>query len=475
MKKVLLLFGVLVVLVLVAVGGGLFWLTQYVNSPDFIRDVEEQASAGIGAPVTIGSIGISTEGLEARDVQIPNAAPYEDDSFLQLDRAYLSIRWMSLFEENLEVNQIQLNRPNLVVYQGEDGALLLPFEKEKPTAGTGGAATAPEARSGSGLAIALLDLTEGYFCFKDSEGATLVEMERMKVQTDYEVTPGGIARGQGTLSVPVLTLAGGIRITDLESPLEISGPVIDLPRVRGRAYGGDVSGTMQVRLAENENDPGAYSIQIELLDALLGELTRENEKPMEGVVDLRAEAKGTLEEPKEAQGKGTLQVQELSVPGVESFQALGSVLGLDVLQKGRADSLDAAFLIRDQLLEFTSFEIDSKGVDISLAGTLTFEKALNLDGEAVVEASASSLFNDLAGDLLDNERQKVRRIPLKIRGTVGDPQVDADTSAIAGDVGRTLLNRFLGPSSKESDSPDESSSSGDKKETRSPSLLDSLF
>jgi hypothetical protein len=469
-KKLIIILVVLMCLVVLAVGGGLFWLSGYVNSDAFVRKVEQQAGQALGAPVAIGRIGLSMQGLEAREIRIPNAPPRQSEAFLTLERASITIDWMTLFEDEVEVEAINLNQPALALYQGEDGAILLPFKKkEKAVPST--ETSSGEGEGGTALNIGRIDLNDGQLIMKDSEGEMLVAIERLQVTTNYRTAPGGASSGQGEIHIPVLTLAGGITLNDLQSPLTIRDNVIEMSQITGNAYGGDLKGAMKVALAESEDDPGSYALDLDLTGASLRELTLEQESPKEGTLALNAGIQGTLEEPKNANGKGTIQIDQLSVPGVESFQALGTVLGLDVLKKGKAEVAKGTFTIHDQLLDFSSLTVDSKGVDIDLAGTLSFEKMLDFKGEAILEAGVSTLFNDLAGDLLDTERQKKRTIPLKISGPVTDPKIDAETSAIAADVGKTLFDRFLGPGSKQNtDSP-----SDNETETKTPSLLDNLF
>ncbi len=475
MKKIVIILVILMCLVVLAVGGGLFFLSGYVNSEAFIRKVEDQAGQALGAPVSIGRIGLSMQGLEAREVRIANAPPHQADAFLALQRASITIDWMTLFEDQVEVEEIHLNRPALALYQGEDGAVLLPFKKaDKEDKGQGGTeAASGQAESGTALNIGKIHLTDGHLVFRDSEGEMLVTIVRLQVTTTYRSSPGGGSVGQGEIQIPALTLAGGITLDNLKSPLRIENNVIDLPQITGSAYGGDLKGSMKVTLAENKADPGSYALNLDLQGASLRELTADQQSPKEGTLALKAQVKGTLEEPKDPTGNGYIQIDELSVPGVESFQSLGTLLGLEVLKKGKAEVAKGTFTIHDQLLDFSSLTVDSQGVDINLSGTLSFESLLNLKGEAVIEAGASTLFNDLAGNLLDNERQKMRNIPLKISGPVTDPKVDAETSAIAADVGKTLFDRFLGSGAKDESAP--ASPSDNKTETQSPSLLDSLF
>lgn len=471
MKKFVLALVILMCLLVLAVGGGLFFLSGYVNSEAFIRKVEEQAGQALGAPVTIGRIGLSMQGLEAREIRIANAPPHQADAFLALERASIVIDWMTLFEEQVEVQEVLLNQPALALYQGEDGALLLPFKHEEGAA----PAEAPtgKASKGAALNIGRIHLTDGQLIFRDSEGAMLVEINRLQVTTNYRSHPGTGSGGEGEIRIPVLTLAGGIELNDLKSPLRMDNNVIDLPQITGRAYGGDMKGAMKVTLAEQKTDPGAYALDLDLQGASLREFTRDQQSPKEGTLALKTSLKGTLEEPKNAAGSGFIQIDQLSVPGVESFQALGTLLGMEVLKKGKAEVAKGTFTIHDQLLDFSSLTVDSQGVDIHLSGTLNFEAMLDFKGDAVLEAGASTLFNDLAGDLLDSERQKVRTIPLKISGPATDPKIKAETSAIAADVGKSLFDRFLRP--KSGGEPSATSPSDNETETKSPSLLDSLF
>ncbi|MEO0453966.1 MAG: AsmA-like C-terminal region-containing protein [Verrucomicrobiota bacterium] len=448
MKKLFIGLVVLIFIAVVALGGALFWLQSYVNSDDFVRQIEGQASKAVGAPVSIDSIGLSLEGLEANQVMIPNAKPFEADHFLKLGQASISIVWKSLFADSVEVTEIQLRQPNLRIYQGNDGGLLLPFAESSSTAASGTAESSAEEKA-SGLSIALLNLTEGTIELRDSEGEMLVTANGLSVQTNYNAAPSGAVAGSGKVIVDQLLLAGGIKVTQLSSPLELIGNQIQLTAIQGQAYEGSVNGTATVELAENEGESGAYACDLNVADASLAALTASNEKPMQGVVALEADIAGKLDDPKEGKGKGTLLVTDLAVPGVDSFKTLGSVLGLDVLSQGKADRLDGEFKIGQQRLTFSKLDLDSKGVDVQLTGTLTFEKMLNLSGQAVIEAGASSLFNDLAGDLLDNERQKPRSIPLRITGPIDAPKIDAETGAILQDLKRGLMNRFLNPSSED--------------------------
>lgn len=181
-KKLLIVFGILVVVV---VAGGailVFNLEKIVNSK---KDVLlARAESELGREVSVGDIGVTFSGgigVRLDNVGIADDAAFSTDAFVRADNLTIQVKLLPLLKKNVEVKRLVLNKPIITVIRSEDGRLnyetLTPLSKTREASGEPDSPAEPGSRAGAAarhapaaalpLVLAFADIEQGEIRFVD--------------------------------------------------------------------------------------------------------------------------------------------------------------------------------------------------------------------------------------------------------------------------------------------------------------------
>ncbi len=122
MKKALLIIGIIVALLLLAA-----IVLPVIYKDEIKAKVNEQINESVNADVYFHDFGLSLfrnfphATASLYDFGIINRAPFEGDTLLSINSLRISINLRSLFSDQIKINKIELNKPNVVVMVLENG------------------------------------------------------------------------------------------------------------------------------------------------------------------------------------------------------------------------------------------------------------------------------------------------------------------------------------------------------------------
>jgi hypothetical protein len=281
------------------------------------------------------------------------------------------------------IDKIEIDSPTVIARQDSTGALVLPIEK-KPSIEA--SPSQPETKP------LLLSLPEIYLrnanvsVYADDK-SVLFAAKNANLQVSYAKAENG-QQAKGSLKVQKITLAPGLSITDISSPLAFNGNKLTLDKLQGAIYGG----ALMVDASLDLNPPPAvFGIKVKVSKADLGGMLADlgsDPSTIVGKLDLNFEGNGNLDEPKSLAGKGDLLISNPVIGKLKSYQNLinliGTIGGVSALKEGEFDDIKTTFAMTEQKLDLNPLEVNSKNLSINLNGPLGFDKSLDLKGDVIL-------------------------------------------------------------------------------------------
>ncbi len=232
MKKALL---ALLALVLVAVLGATAYGVYFVrrlNTPEFQRQLLDQAKAAVGADVRVKQMDISLlSGVTLKGISIANPPPFPGD-LLTADGFVLHYRLRPLLARRLEVDRVSLDRPVLRLLMDARGI----FNYER--LGARGARTPASAGVAVPLHVVLqrLEVGDGSVTLTDNTKARLLTIEDIGFRSSFEIE-GGVAKGTGNATIANMSLGDLLFLRSVRSPLTLSKETVTLSPIRADVAG----------------------------------------------------------------------------------------------------------------------------------------------------------------------------------------------------------------------------------------------
>ncbi|MCG3175291.1 MAG: hypothetical protein MOGMAGMI_00216 [Candidatus Omnitrophica bacterium] len=227
MKKALIVFVVLIVLVLIAVG--VFIATLDLNR--YRPLIQDKVRELTGYELEIGGIGLAYQGGLALSVQdIRLAAKAGSEPFANIGRVAVNVDVASLIARSPRVTAVRIERPVLRIERGSDGRFNFEVEGKAPST-----TTAPTASSGAAgaasLAIDVIALQDARIEYTDRSlrPERTVEVSDLDLQV-RDIAPGKPLKFEGAAAV--LGRSQNVRVSGQVSPpagdtIKISGLTLD--------------------------------------------------------------------------------------------------------------------------------------------------------------------------------------------------------------------------------------------------------
>jgi uncharacterized protein involved in outer membrane biogenesis len=190
MKKILWIFGVLL-LMLVLASAVLWW---FFPKEKILREIQSRATAAIGKPVAIGDISLELLpplGIKLSQIKVDTST---------IATLYVKLKLLPLLKRQVEVAKVVIDTPNLIT-QLADPEVAKKLPEPPPSKNSSDS-------SSNALAIALSDLRiiNGHFRLfdakaKDFQGTPLVELDGIDEQLSAKIQGGETITLSGVLKV----------------------------------------------------------------------------------------------------------------------------------------------------------------------------------------------------------------------------------------------------------------------------------
>jgi AsmA-like C-terminal region len=240
MKRALLAAAILLVLVVLGVAAYGIHLAGRLNTPEFQKDLLEQAKATVGTEVRVKEMDISLlSGVTLKGIAVANPAPFSGD-LLTADAFVLRYRLRPLLSGRLEVERVSLAKPALSLLMDARGV----FNYERLGRG-------PRKPAPAGVAVPLhvvlkqLEVDDGSVTLTDNTSARLLTARDVGFRSSFDVE-GGAARGSGRASVATMSLGDLLFLRSVRSPVSLSKDAVTLAPIRAEVAGGSARGDVTV-------------------------------------------------------------------------------------------------------------------------------------------------------------------------------------------------------------------------------------
>ncbi len=424
MKKVLLLGGAVIVLVLLSVLGYAAYLVHSLSTPEFKRTLLERARATVGADVQVGEMDISVlSGVTLKGVTIANPQPLPGN-LMTADAFVLRYRLRSLLSGQFEVERLAFEKPRLVLAMDARGN----FNYEKLGGRSAGPAPKSPAAGGTRMATPIqlvlkkLPVDGASILMQDQAKAALMKMDNLDFDSSFKVAAAG-AQGTGKATIGTLGLADMLFVRGLSASLELSKDAVTLAPIHAKLAEGTVSGDVRVNLKGGFR----FTANLEVKGASVGTLLQEAKSKAGVTGSLMAKAsfegQGGLPTLK---GKGRAEIADCKVANARALAVVAAALRVPELANPDLDRCLVEFSMTGSRVQTPVLSLTGKQIQINGHGTT------NLDTSALDYDMNLALGKELMDKIGVRELRAAFRdrgdgfsaVDFKVTGTTLAPQTD---------------------------------------------------
>ena len=293
------------------------------------------------------------------------------------------------------------------------------------------------------VSISRLAVENGRISVVDAARSPLLAIEGLGFESRLGVGPEGMA-GKGEARIGRFALASGVAATSLRAPVEIAGGVVNVAPLRADLAGGDVRGTMTMRLTDARvaADLQLSRVETKLLAQQAGTRT--------GILG-RLEAKARVEGSggvETLKGKGDAAIHDCRVDQSKLFALLATALRLPELLNPNFSECRVEFSLGGGRVTTPVVRMTGSAVQLSGQGVLTLRSsALDYDMSL---ALASAVLDRLPAKELraafKDRGDGFGTLEFRVTGTTANPQTDLPmrlAKAAAGEAAKNKVKKIL--------------------------------
>lgn len=445
MKKLLLAVAAVVLVVVLGVVAYGVHLAGTLDTPEFQKTVLEQAKAAVGADVRVADMKISLlSGVTLRGIAVANPAPFPGD-LLTADAFVLRYKLLPLLAGRVEVERLSLEKPALGLLMDAKGV----FNYEKLGAKTSpGSAAAPASATAPSVPLKIvlsrLSVDDASVTMTDHTKARLLSLEDADFTSAFEVE-SGVARGSGQATVKTVNVADMLFVRGVGAPLTVSKEEVKLAPIRAKAAGGDVSGTVTVRLKGGFR----YVADVQVKGASVQTLLQEAKSAagVTGTLEAKATFEGTGGLPT-LKGRGQGRVTDCRIEKAKVMALLSTALQVPELANPEFDECRVEFTTAGSRVQMPVVSL--KGDAMQLTGRGTY----NIDTDAIDYDMSLALAAKLLAKVTRKELRPAFKdrgdgfsaVDFKVYGTTLAPQTDLLSrvgKAAATEAAKDEINKLL--------------------------------
>jgi uncharacterized protein involved in outer membrane biogenesis len=440
LRKVLLSVAILFVVVVCA---GLFYASRLLASfktPEFKRQVLDQASAAVGTKVDVKTMDIDVlSGVTLQGVAVANPAPFAG-SLATAEEVVLRYNLRSLLAGHLDVQRLSVRKPVLMLTMDPRGTfnyekLAGPSSKAGGAAGGGGGAGGATASSMLRLVISRLAVEDGEMSMMDDRKASIMRIQDADLESAFTVS-GGVAEGKGKAGLGTLVLADMLFVRGVSSPLEMSKEKVRLAPIRGKLAGGDVTGDLKLDLQK-----AAYAMSLDVKGAQVDTLLKESgsSRALTGSLQAKASFEGTGGLPT-LKGRGSAFVSSCKLTKAPVMALLAGVLQLPELANPSFDECRMEFTIGGNRVQTPVLRLRGAAMQMTGSGTMSLAtSALDYDMDlALSKALVDKIGVKEVRAAFKDRGDGFSSVQFKVTGTSDHPQTD-----LAGRIGKAAATQVL--------------------------------
>ena len=445
MKVIKILIIVLAVLAVV-VAAAVFWVSRYLQSPEFKQFVLGAARSALGADVKIDNINVSVfSGVSLQGVAVANPEGYPGQLFTA-DAFVLRYRLLPLLRRRVEIEEVSLRKPTIELVRGDKGQwnyekLTAKAEQPTPAGAPPKAPTGTKLSAKSGnfeISLSKLLMTDGNVMISEKTKALLAIM-RIDLSSSLTMAADKLS-GSGKASIGTIDVANCLFVRQITSPLKVSADEIQLAPLSGKIAGGRVSGDIAVKVVGDLK----YTVNLQVSDADIDTLLQEahTKRVMNGKLQATVAFEGTGGLPTMV-GNGRAEIVGGKLAEIPLLNQLSFLLQVPALRDLKFDECRVEFSMSNNVMQTPVIRLISPEVQLTGKGSVNLEDySLNHDMTLA-----------LAKGLLANVPKEVRAIfteradgyltlDFRVWGPYDSPKTDLQQRIIKG-AAEQLLEKGL--------------------------------
>jgi uncharacterized protein involved in outer membrane biogenesis len=420
--------GVIFVVVLVlAIAIGAFWLNSFIHSPAFKSEVESRASETLGGPVQIDSVdfdifhGVKLKGFVT---QIDPAHDGGQGALkIQVESVNCGYAWTELFQRKLRITGVTLDKPVIVLTKQPTARRTT--EAPAPSASTpSGPLTGDASGSATGslpfqFVLDRIKISSGSVTVLDANGGPVVNLQDLNA----EANTSGYYDGKdvtGKISVATATAPSNMQVKDFSTPVTYRGGAIEAKPFEASAFGGKIAGSYELGSA----GPSILDLNANGLDVaqLTAATVSSSSAKLTGSLDLQSKWRAI--ESGNLNGEGDAQMANGKLEGVKILQEVSSALKIKELNDPVISKAQTHFVIQNRETKFIGLQLDSTIFRITGNGVIAFDGRLKADLVLILNRDAMArLPKELAASFVQ-QQDGTGSISFQVTGTTSNPQTD---------------------------------------------------
>lgn len=294
------------------------------------------------------------------------------------------------------------------------------------------------------LAIRRFKIENSAFEWFDGSGKARVQLEGIHL----ELSNIGPESGEGTLRIAQGKLYELLPFHHLDSPVQITATHYRLPSVRATCG----AGTLEAAASIEINAPQLpFELRTQARDIDLSTFSEPNApRYSTGKAAGHVELTGLLLQPDSLQGSGQLSLENGTLQGFGTLQAIGEVFRISELARLRVRQARSRFTIGQRKIALQELVLEGNDLTLSAPGEIGFDHQLQL------QAQISLPERLLSGKILQMFRDRfsppdaagLRSIAFLVTGTTDHPKTNLLENLVGGGLGGVLdqlMGTFLKP------------------------------
>ncbi len=433
-----------IIVVLVGLGsGGVYFITRYLQTPEFKERVLSEAREVAGTEVEVAEMDISIwRGIALEGVSIADSSGLSDE-FLRVDRLILRHQLLPLLSRQVQIDRLSLETPVVTLVQGEEGGWN--FEQFFSPQEEPGAEPAGDPEKGSGgegsfdVTLSQFSISDAEISMLDHQGGVMTQLHDLDLVSSISFLEERL-EAVGTVSVGTVNFGESLVVSSLKAPVLISPEEIKLFPVSGELAGGEISGDIVLNNAPDFR----YLMDVELtgadIKALLQEAGVESEINGKLQASVRVEGSGGLSS---MVGQGQASVKGGRVSQLPAQQLVASLLQVPSLEEIEFEECVVEFALADNILETIVIRLLSPLVQVTGKGSVSLEHN-TLDHDMML-ALSEELLSGLPAPLLkafSRREDGFYTLEFRLWGAFDSPQTDLQQK-IARGAAEGLLEQGL--------------------------------
>jgi uncharacterized protein involved in outer membrane biogenesis len=444
MKALKIVLSVVVVLLLI-LAGGVFYLTRFVKTPEFKMEVLDAARKAAGTDVKVGEMNVSLlSGIDLQDVAVANPAGFTGN-LLTAKSFALHYRLMPLLQKRVEVETLTLDTPVITLAKNSKGdwnydKIGTPSEP-KANKSTSPKPAGSSSRGGLDIAISQITLNHASIVMLNDSGKELLRITDANFSSAVNLA-GDKLTGSGRAAIKEAAVANSLFVHNIETTVALSPEAVKLAPLTGTVAEGGISGEAGLTLASNSK----YSVNLQIKNADVVKLVQEagvaKKVFSSGKLQVSTALTGTggLDT---MSGNGQIQIIGGQLVDIPALSLVATLLQISALQNLKFDDCRLEYTIANNVMETPVISLKSPQIQITGQGTVALtDYTLN-----------HTLTLGLAKEALANSPPEIRNIftaredgwytlEFKVWGPYDAPKTDLEKRLLKGVAGQ-LLQKFL--------------------------------